>query len=230
MNHLMTRTLALAAASTLLLGGHAMASPIVVLNDGASKDLIISRGDYYIHMFSNELTIDPYVPTEYPAHNSVRIAFDYILGGVLVGGISGNALAEWPPLPIPTPALVSQGGLRLKDQFIDTSYAFAEPYFDPTDGGTNVAAISHGTSPFSDFNLSTFTQSGDMAYIGYASSDFSIFGYMQIERVTEVDWKLIGYAFDTSGSGILVEQLVVPGPSMLGLLAAPLAMRSKRRA
>ncbi|MBX3317867.1 MAG: hypothetical protein KF902_13505 [Phycisphaeraceae bacterium] len=228
MNRQNIRTLALAAASTLLLGGHAMASPIVVLNDGADKDTIISRGDYYIHLFATEVTIDPNISGESPATNTLRVSFGYTLG-VLRGTISGNSLSDWPPLPVQTPSLLAQGGLKIKDQFIDASWGFAEPQYDPTSGGTNIAQLSHGTSLSSDFNLNDFTNVGDMAYIGYASSDFSIFGYMQIERVTEVDWKLVGYAFDTSGDGILVQELFIPSPSAVGLLVAPLAMRPKRR-
>lgn len=226
MNHSMTRTLAAAAASTLLLGGHAMASPIVVLNDGPDRDTIISRGDHYIHLFATEATIDPRVAGQYPAANTMRISFGYSFGEVR-GTISGNALPDWPVLPVQTPALLAEGGLKIKDQFIDASWAFNEPQYDPTSGGTNVASITHGTG--SNFDLTEFTTAGQMAYIGYASSDFSIFGYMQIERVTEVDWKLIGYAFDTSGDGILVQELFIPDPPALGLLAAPLLTRPKRR-
>ncbi len=205
-----------------------MASPIVVLNDGEHQDTIVSRAGYYIHLFASEVTLDPVIPTEYPEPYCLSISFGYSFGQVR-GSISGNALPDWPVLPIQTPALLSQGGLKIKDQYIDSTWGFAEPVYDPTSGGTNVAQISHGTGPFTDFNLNDFTNAGDMAYIGYASSDFSIFGYMQIKRVTEVDWTLVGYAFDTSGDGILVEELFIPDPPALGLLAAPLVMRPKRR-
>lgn len=203
-----------------------MASPIVVLNDGPNRDTIISRGDYYIHLFASDVTLDPNVPGEYPAPNTLRVSFGYTLG-VLRGTVSGNSLPEWPPLPVQTPALLAQGGMQIKDQHVDASWAFAEPQYDPTSGGTNIAQISHGSG--SDFNLNDFTQPGDIAYIGYASSDFSIFGYMQIERVTEVDWKLVGYAYDTSGDGILVQELFIPDPPAIALLAAPLLTRPKRR-
>ncbi len=216
---------ALAAASTLLLGGHAMASPIVVLNDGPDRDTIVSRNGYDIHLFANEVTLDPFDPTQYPQSNTIRINFGYSLQ--LYGSISGNVLADWPPLPVQTPALLAEGALMIEDQFIDASWAFNEPQYDPTTGGTNIAQISHGAG--SNFDLSDFTVPGQMAYIGYASSDFSIIGYMQIERVTEVDWKLVGYAFDPSGDGILVQELFIPDPPALGLLAAPLVMRPMRR-
>jgi hypothetical protein len=203
----------------------AAASPIVVLNDGPDRDTIISRGEHYIHLFATETTIDPNIPGESPAPNTMRISFGYSFGQVR-GTISGNSLPDWPPLPVQTPSLLAQGGLKIEGLFVDASWWFAEPQYDPTSGGTNIAQLSHGTSSSSDFNLNDFTQPGDMAYIGYATSDLSIFGYMQIERVTEVDWKLIGYAYDPSGGGILVQNLV-PAPSALSL--ALLAALPRRR-
>lgn len=228
MNRQNIRTLALAAASMLLLGGQAMASPIVVLNDGPDRDTIISRGDYYIHLFAMEATIDPNIPGESPAPYSLRINFGYAFGEV-GGSISGNSLPDWPPLPVQSPALLVPGRLMLDGWTLDESLEFMQPDYDPTSGGTNIYSLVHGTSSSSAFNLNDFTSAGDMAYIGYATSDLTIFGYMQIERVTEVDWKLVGYAFDPSGEGIVVQELVIPAPSALGLLAGTLAIRPKRR-
>lgn len=67
-----------------------------------------------------------------------------------------------------------------------------------------------------------------MAYIGYASSNITSFGYMQIERVTDIDWKLIGYAFDPSGAPILVENLI-PAPASLAALLLLAACPRRRR-
>lgn len=205
-----------------------MASPIVVLNSGPDKDTIISRGDYYIQLFATDVTIDPDVPGEYPAPYSLRINFGYAFG-VVGGSISGNSLPDWPPLPVQSPALLVPGRLMLDGWTLDASLEFMQPDYDPTSGGTNIYSLVHGTSSSSAFNLNDFTSAGDMAYIGYATSDLTMFGYMQIERVTEVDWKLVGYAFDPSGESIVVQELVVPSPPALGLLAAPLAIRPKRR-
>ncbi|QYK47381.1 MAG: hypothetical protein KF838_11390 [Phycisphaeraceae bacterium] len=202
----------------------AAASPIVVLNDGPDRDTIISRNGYYIHLFADEVTLDPYDPLQYPQPNTITIDFGYSLQ--LYGAISGNPLPDWPPLPVPTPALLAEGGLKIKDQFIDASSAFNEPQYDPTTGGTNIAQISHGAG--SNFNLTEFTVPGQMAYVGYASSDFSIIGYLQIERVTEVDWKLVGYAFDTSGEGILVQNLV-PAPGVMGVAGIMMVVGARRR-
>lgn len=205
-----------------------MASPIVVLNDGPYRDTIISRGDYYIHLFASEVTIDPDTPGVTPEPYSLRINFDYYLG-VLGGAISGNSLPDWPPLPVRSPALLVPGRLMLDRWTLDASLEFLQPDYDPTSGGTNIYSLVHGTSPSSAYNLNDFTSAGDMAYIGYATSDLTVFGYMQIERVTKVDWKLVGYAFDPSGTGIVVQELVIPTPPALGILASPLAIRPKRR-
>lgn len=225
-NHALAR-IAFLAAPALLIAGHAAAGPIVVLNDGEHRDTIVSRGGYDIHLFANEVTLDPFDPTRYPQPNTLIIRFGYSFGQVS-GGIIGNPLPDWPPLPVPSPAILVPGRLMLDGWTLDESLEFMQPDYDPTSGGTNSAALSHGTEPSSAFNLNDFTQPGDMAYIGYATSDLSIFGYMQIQRVTEVDWKLIGYAYDPSGGGILVQNLV-PAPSALTLaLLAALPRRRSR--
>lgn len=205
-----------------------MASPIVVLNSGPDRDTIISRGDYSIHLFATEATIDPIIPGEFPAPYTLRINFGYVLGE-LGGSIAGNPLPDWPPLPVQSPALLVPGRLMLDGWTLDESLEFMQPDYDPTSGGTNIYSLVHGTSPSSAFNLNDFANVGDMAYIGYATSDLSMFGYLQIERVAEVDWKLVGYAFDPTGGGIFVQELFIPDPPALGLLAAPLLTRAKRR-
>lgn len=220
------RTVA-ALAIGALLGAHAAASPIVVLNDGEHRDTIVSRGDYDIHLFANEVTLDPFDPTRYPQPNTLGINFGYSFGQVR-GAISGSALPEWPVLPVQTPALLIPGRLMIEGWVLDETLSFYQPDYDPTSGTTNIAQLVHGTSPTSAFNLNDFTQPGDMAYIGYATSDLSIFGYMQIERVTEVDWKLIGYAYDPSSSGIIVTNLI-PAPATLATLTfATFATRRRR--
>lgn len=145
----------------------------------------------------------------------------------MYGGITGNALPSFPPFPLQTPALYLPGGFHIEGVTLSNPSGFIEPSYDPEFGDTRPVAFSHGTQSFSDFNLESFAD-GDMAYIGYATSDFSMFGYMQIERVNVLDWKLIGYAYDPSGASILVTNLV-PAPSMLGLAAASLLALPRRR-
>ena len=214
----MNAPFALAAAlAACVIGGTAMAEPIVVLNDGAQRDLIISRGEHRISIFSNELTIDPWPTSGGDASYSLRINFQYLFGDpeVLSGSIQGNDLPFFPPMPLQSPALAAAGGLRLEGTFINDGVDYVRPGYDPDSGITDAASLSHGTGPFSAFNLESFTNVGEMAYVGYASSDISTFGYVQIERVTDIDWKLVGYAFDPSGAEILVRNLAVPNVATL---------------
>lgn len=227
MNYSMTRTLAaaLAAASTLLLGGQAMASPIVVLNDGAHKDVIISHLDFYIPVMQPTLELVPYGDLVI-SPDSITMNFGY-LGGVLGGGIGGNTLPQFPGIPLRTPAIFVAGGLRLDGMTLGpSSNDFLSPSYDPVLGDASPAFITHGTSPFSAFNLLTF-EDGDYAYIGYASSDYSIFGYMQIQRVNEIDWKLIGFAYD-AGSISVVPLPTPPAGVLMGMGIAVAGARSRR--
>lgn len=210
-----------------------MAEPIVVLNDGAQRDLIISRGEHRISIFSNDLTIDPWPTPGGDAPYSLRINFQYLFGDpeVITGSIQGNDLPFFPPMPLQSPALAVLGGLRLEGSVLNGVTQYLQPGYDPDSGITGGASLSHGTGPFAAFNLESFTDVGDMAYIGYASSDITTFGYMQIERVTDIDWRLVGYAFDSSQDGIHVKNLVVPnGATLLTLgLGGTSGLLRKRR-
>lgn len=206
-----------AAIAACAIGGSAMAEPIVVLNNGKDKDTIISRGEHRISIFSNDLTIDPWPTPGGDAPYSLRINFQYLFGDpdMLSGSIQGNDLPFFPPLPLQSPALAASGGLRLEGTVLNDAIDYVRPGYDPDSGITDAASLSHGTGPFSAFNLESFTNVGDMAYIGYATSDISTFGYMQIKRVTDIDWTLVGYSFDPTGEGILVQNLVVPNSATL---------------
>jgi hypothetical protein len=231
-----SRTLAAAFAAllvTLILGGHAMAAPIVVLNDGEHQDLIISRGQHRIHIFQDTLEIDPWPTPGGDAPYSLILNFQFTFGDpdLVSGVIAGNMLPLFPARPLQTPAIAATGGLRLENETIDATRSYVLPSYEPFSGETLPAFIGHGTSPFSAFDLTSF-ESGEMAYIGLANSSLSMFGYMQIERVNVLDWKLIGYAYDPTGAPVVVERLVVPVPPSLfalGGAAAAIAMRRKVR-
>ena len=222
------RTILIACGLTLA-SAPASASPIVVLNDGFHKDTIISRGNHRIQLFASEATIDPWPTPGGDAAYSLRINFQYLFGDpdVVSGSIQGNDLPLFPPRPIESPALAVFGGLKLEGTILDEGTVYLQPAYDPDGGSIVPAALHHDTHPFADFNLESFAD-GDMAYIGYATSDLSVFGYMQIQRVNVLDWKLIGYAYDPSGAGILVTNLV-PAPGVLGLAAASLLGLPRRR-
>lgn len=220
-------------AVALLSGGTAMAEPILVLNDGATHDLIISRGEYRISVFSNELKIDPWPTPGGDPVNSLLLNFQYSVAdpGTISGTIEGNNLPPFPSMPLQSPALAVFGGLRLEGSVLDGNTAFLPPVYDFDSDIVSPATLNHGTGPFADFNLESFSNVGDMAYIGYASSDLATFGYMQIERVTDIDWRLVGYAFDSSQDGLLVKNLIIPnGATLLTLcLGGASGLLRKRR-
>lgn len=225
MNQQNFKMLALTAASTLLLGGQAMASPIVVLNDGEYEDTIVSHGNFYLQCLQPDISLIPYSDSV-TTLNAIYISFSYF-SGELVGGISGNTLPQFPGLPLRTPAIYARDGLRLDGLTLGpTSTGFIRPGYDPVLGDVSPAFITHGTSPFSAFNLTSFAD-GEMAYIGYASADFTLFGYMQIQRVNETDWKLIGFAYDV-GSISVVPLPTPPVGALLGLGFAAIGSRSRR--
>lgn len=211
-----------------LLGQSALAAPIVVLNDGEHRDTIISRGDLRIHLFANEVTIDPAPTPGGDAFYTMNLNFQFLFGNPedVVGAISSNELPVDPDFPLETACILAEGGLRLEGSVVDAGRDYVHPTYDSENGIVVPAFITNGTSPFSDFNLESFAD-GDMAYVGYATSDLTAFGYMQIERVNVLDWKLVGYAFDPSGAPILVENLV-PAPASLAALLLAACPRRRR--
>lgn len=229
---LLATCVASSIAVALLSGGTAIAEPIVVLNTGAHRDTIISRGDLRIHLFANEVTIDPAPTPGGDAFYSMNFNFQFQFGNPkdVVGAISSNELPVDPDFPLQTACILAEGGLRLEGSVIDLSRVFDPPRYDPETGTVIPAFITNGTGPFAGFNLESFAD-GDMAYIGYSSSDFSSFGYMQVQRQSVLEWKLIGYAFDAAQEGILVRNLAIPnGPTLLTLgLGGASGLLRKRR-
>lgn len=198
-----------------------MAEPIVVLNTGEYRDTIITHGDFYIPCLQPSLELVPYSdPTSVTNALFMNFAF---LGSDLYGAVTGNALPSFPPLPLQTPALYLPGGFRIEGEVLSSPVGFIEPTFDPEFGDVRPVAFSHGTHSASDFNLESFGD-GDAAYIGYASSNFALYGYMQIQRVNVTDWRLIGYSYSTSA----ITVVPLPAPPTAGLLGASLAAMTLR--
>jgi hypothetical protein len=208
--------------------GSALAAPIVVLNTGEHRDTIISRGEHRIHIFQDTLEIDSWPTPGGDAIHTLLIDFQYSVAepGELTGAIIGNELPLFPPLPLQTPSLMTGGGLRIEGSIIDANQSFVRPSYDPDTSYSAPAFIAHGTGPFDSFNLSSFSD-GDVAYIGFSDANVRVFGYMQIERQSVLDWKLIGYAFDPSGAPVLVENLI-PAPASLAALGMT-ALTTRRR-
>jgi hypothetical protein len=214
-----------ASLATLIFGGHSMAEPIVVMNDGMYRDVVVSNLDYYIPCLQPDLELVPYGDLVISL-NSITMNFAYDTGGELGGGIGGNALPPFPARPLQTPAIYIPGGLHIEGMTVGSPSDFVKPSYDPFLGDTLPAFITHGTGPFSAFNLLTF-QDGDMAYIGYASSDFAQFGYMQIQRVNVTDWTLIGYAYDSRPITV-IPLPTPPTGALFGAALAAIGSRSRR--
>ncbi|MBX3362008.1 MAG: hypothetical protein KF912_08845 [Phycisphaeraceae bacterium] len=69
---------------------------------------------------------------------------------------------------------------------------------------------------------------GGSGYVGYATSDLTKFGYMQIQRLSLYEWRLVGYRYDNAGAPVLVENLI-PAPATLAALALLALPRTRRR-
>lgn len=215
-------------AATLILAPATLAAADVhtVLDP---EQRIITRNEFMFDLFNpTELVLTPYVPGGGPfsqSPNSMRISFRD-LGGAPLGLITGNILPIAPPKPYATPSLLDATDPLLQEgTWLDSSRAWRDPWEaeDIVDPAHYSQAGSHG-----DFDLLSF-ESGATVLIGYATSDKSMFGYVQIERVTTYDWKLIGYRFDDSGAPLFMQNLI-PAPGALALLGLALAApRHSRR-
>lgn len=208
------------------IGGNAMSEVITVLDP---EKRIITNNDWQIGIFEPTLTLVPYFSGLPPAEqlpNSLRMSFREDPLRCLV---VGNGLPLFPPEPFQTPAIYADGGLMLFEQFIDHSSpsSWSNPSYDPDNGAVNPAAIFQGSTG-GNFNVDLFKED-DNAYIAYATSNHSMFGYVQIQRdVSRTQWRLIGYAFDPTGAPIQVLPLPANPTVMLPLLAGAMLGRKNR--
>ncbi|MBX3317833.1 MAG: hypothetical protein KF902_13335 [Phycisphaeraceae bacterium] len=220
-----TRTLARIAAigCTVALGGHAMAGLVVYrYADHFEEDLIVNHNDILIAGFTPELTT---ASIDTQLFNSMRFAFEPS-GGKVTALVSGNILPLYPSEPFQTLALCYDGGLDQLGTTIDAGREWAEPFFDLETGAVAPATLfQYDTSGLID--ISSIPDSG-YGYVGYATSDLNMFGYIQIQRLSLYEWRLIGYAYDTSGEGILVQNLV-PTPGVVSVAGIVLIVGARRR-
>ncbi len=202
---------------TAAIASSARADLITVL---APETLIVNHNDIFIAGFTPTLTTAPTTPGSI-LHNSMRFSFRDFLGSTSAL-VSGNALELLPSEPFQTPALCVDGGLDQQGSFIDFSRTWRLPNFDLDNGVVSPASIN---TPI--LNITT-TPDGGSGYIGYATSDLTRFGYMQIQRLSLYEWRLVGYRYDDSGAPVFVENLI-PAPGALAILgAATLAPRRRR--
>lgn len=193
---------------------------------------IITRNEFMFDVFNpTELVLTPYVPGGGPlsqSQNSLRLSFRD-LGGSPNGVIQANLLIPFPPTPFASPSLLGGVDALLQNgTWLDATRLWVDPDYDPESGVIEPASLVQVGSQ-GDFDLLSFN-GNQMAYIGYAASNKSTFGYVQIQRVTTYDWKLIGYRYDDSGAPLFIEPLVVPGStSFLAIGTAGLYAGRQRR-
>ena len=212
-----------------LTGGTAMSDVHTVLDP---EQRIITRNEFMFDVFNpTELVFTTYVPGGGPStqsENSLRFSFREFAGAP-TALIQANILIPFPPTPFASPSLL--GGvdaLLQNDTWLDANRIWVDPDYDPESGVVAPASLGQ-LGDQGDFDLRSFSD-GQMAYVGYAKSDKSMFGYVQMQRVTTYDWKLIGYRFDDSGAPLFIEPLVVPGAgSLLAVGAAGLLVGQMRR-
>ncbi len=204
------------AAALVAAASPARADLITVL---AADTLIVNHNDIYIAGFLPTLTTKPTTAGTI-LYNSVRFAFEPS-GGEVSAIASGNALPLYPPEPFQTPALCVDGGLNQEDSVIGVSRSWLLPDFELDSGVVSPAAMST-----SILNIASIPDGGS-GYVGYATSDLTMFGYMQIQRLSLYEWRLVGYRYDDSGASVLVENLI-PAPATLAAFSL-LAFPRKRR-
>ncbi|MBX3316458.1 MAG: hypothetical protein KF902_06285 [Phycisphaeraceae bacterium] len=223
----MNRKSALARIATfgcaIAIGGNAMAGLVVYrYADHFEDDLIVNHNDIFIAGFTPALTT---APTDTILHNSLRFAFEPS-GGNITALISGNDLPLFPPEPFLTLSLCIDGGLNQLGTTMDSSREWATPNFD-LDNGVVSPAVLIGFNSSGQIDISAIPDCG-YAYIGYATSDLGMFGYMQIQRLSLYEWRLIGYAYDDSGAPVVVQN-IVPSGSTLAILGAGVGVSGRKR-
>lgn len=226
MNSMPTQLARIAAvACSLAIGGNAMAGLVTVrYSDYFEEDLIVNHNDIFIAGFTPVLTTAPTTPGSY-LHNSMRFSFRPS-GDRVSALVSGNSLPVFPPEPFNTLALCFDGGVDQLGTTIGPAREWLFPELDLSTGAVQPASLSQlGDS--GTMNISIIPDNG-FAFVGYATSDLSMFGYMQIQRLSLYEWRLIGYAYNDTGAPVTVEN-IVPSGGPLALLSAGSMIGVRRR-
>ncbi len=209
---------ALAALSPLTLP--ARADLITVVLD---HELIVTNNDIVIACFEPELTTQPF-PSGSLLTNSLRFSFRSLPSGTVSALIAGNDLPQFPSSPFQTPALVADLGLNQRGTQINASRVWDTPTYDASTGDLMPASLGQRGDD-GDFDIRAIPDGGS-GYVGYATSDLTRFGYMQIQRLSLTQWRLVGYRYDDAGAPVIVENLI-PAPTTL--VALGLAALTPRR-
>ena len=217
------RTAATLLISTTLAIAHATPARADLITVLAADELIVNHNDVFIAGFTSVLTTAPTTPGSI-LYNSMRFAFEPS-GGNVTALVSGNDLPIYPPEPFQTIALCVDGGLNQLGATLTASSHWMPPDFD-LDGGVVSPAVLVGFNHSGQIDI-TIIPDGGSGYVGYATSDLTKFGYMQIQRLSLYEWRLVGYRYDDSGAPVLVENLI-PAPATLAALTLA-ALATRRR-
>ncbi len=218
------RTAATLLISTSIALAHAAPARADLITVVLDHELIVTNNDVRIACFEPELTTAPYPSGGTSLRNSLRFGFTMRPSGTVVSGIVGNTLPPFSSTPFETPALLADLGLNQLDSWVDSSRIWSLPTYDPRTGDLAEASIGQiGNDGEIDIRA---IPDGGSGYVGYATSDLTKFGYMQIERISLTQWRLVGYRYDDAGAPVLVENLI-PAPATL--VALGLAALTPRR-
>ncbi len=208
------------AAACLLLTPLSMAARADLITVLAADQLIVNHNDVLIAGFTPTLTT---APIDEFLHNSMRFSFRPGGSTGTLALVAGNWLPLWPTEPFQTPAICIDGGLDQRGTAIDVDRAWRTPQFELDSGVVTPASMVGSLVDI------TINPDGGSGYVGYATSDMTMFGYMQIQRLSLYEWRLVGYRYDDSGAPVLVENLI-PTPTTLAALSLLTLPRKRRRA
>lgn len=180
---------------------------VIIADEGARP--IVTNADTWIGLFRPSLYTSD-VATSEPEY-AVYLGF-LQAGGDHSGVVQANDLFM-PAFPLQTVSLLATGDFELLGETIDASGIWHQPIFDDVSGTITPASLNQ-YNEFGDFQFQDSVD-GDMRYIGYADADVARFGYIQIQRESLTQWKLIGHAYAGAGESLLVEDLTeyIPAPS-----------------
>lgn len=201
-----------------------MADVTRVIVDPLDPPLIVSNGDILLGVFRTEVeTQDRSDGAFFPYAMSISFRVD---DGHYVGGIRGNNVG-FPSFPLQTVSLLASGNLELLGDTLDETGDWIQPYYD-VDSDTVEPALLRQFDTLGQFQFQDSVD-GDMRYIGFADADLTRFGYVQIQRDSLTQWRLIGYAYGEAHESVDVEDLTVPVPPSLGVVGAAATLISRRR-
>ena len=212
-------------AALVALSPHTLAARADLITVVLDHELIVTNNDVRIACFETELTTSPFPGPS--LRNSLRFAFTVYPSGTVESNIVGNTLPPFSSTPFETPALLADLGLNQLDSWVESSRIWSLPTYDPRTGDVAEASIGQiGNDGEIDIRA---IPNGGSGYVGYATSDLTKFGYMQIQRLSLLEWRLVGYRYDDAGAPVLVENLI-PAPATLAALGLVALPRPRRRA